>query len=85
MNRFIQLLVVLALFVAGLWFLYGGYERQLSLAGKTETGLTYLKTGLDGKTRVLSYHWHYGIGAALIIGSAWWLLKGGQKKRRRSR
>ncbi len=72
------------MFVAGLWFLYGGYQRRLSLAGRTETGLTYLRTGLDGKTRVLTHHWHYGIGAVLLIGSTWWLVKGdGKRKRRR--
>ena len=83
MKRFFQLLVALALFLGGAWFLYGGYERQLSLAGRTETGLTYLKTGVDGKTRVLSYHWNYGIGAALILGSVWWLTHGHKPKRRR--
>ena len=86
MPRFFQLLLALAAFSAGLWFFYAGYEREVSLAGKTETGLTYLKTGIDGKTRVLTHHWRYGAGLILILGSTWWMVKGGGKpagKRRR--
>jgi hypothetical protein len=85
MNRFFQLLLALAAFATGLWFLYSGYEREVSLAGKTETGLTYLKTGLDGKTRVLTHHWRYGAGLVLILGSTWWLVKGGGKRPGRRR
>ena len=83
MKRFLQLLVALAAFAGGLWFFYAGYERGASLAGKTETGLTYVKTGFDGKTRVLTHHWQYGAGLVLIIGSSWWLVKSGAPKRRR--
>ncbi len=87
MKRFLHLLLALAAFVGGLWFFYAGYEHGVSLAGKTETGLTYLKTGLDGKTRVLTEHMDYAIGAALLIGSSWWMLHGHQpakgKRRRR--
>ena len=76
MSRLIQLLVALAAFGAGLWFLYAGYGREVSLAGRTETGLTYLKTGIDGKTRVLTHHGYYAAGLLLLIGSTWWLVKG---------
>ncbi len=87
MPRFLQLLLALAALGAGLWLLYAGYGREVSLAGKTETGLTYLKTGIDGKTRVMTHHWHYGAGLLLIIGGIWWLAKGGAPKpaRKRSR
>lgn len=85
MPRFLQLLLALAALGAGLWLGYGGYEREVSLAGKTETGLTYLKTGIDGKTRVLTHHWHYGAGLLLIIGSLWWMTKGTPQKARRRR
>ena len=85
MPRFLQLLLALAAFGAGLCFFYAGYEREVSLAGKTETGLTYLKTGIDGKTRVLTHHWHYGAGLLLIIGSLWWMTKGTPQKARRRR
>ena len=80
MNRFFQLLLALAAFAGGLWFFYAGYEREVSLAGKTETGLTYLKTGIDGKTRVLTHHWRYGAGLILILGSTWWLLRSSPQK-----
>ncbi|MBS0630948.1 MAG: hypothetical protein JSS11_03475 [Verrucomicrobia bacterium] len=85
MKRAFHFLLALAAFLAGLWCFYAGYEREVSLSGRTETGLTYLKTGLDGKTRVLTHHWYYGIGAALLIGSAWWLLHGHKPARRRRR
>lgn len=86
MPRFLQLLLALTALGAGLWLLYAGYGREVSLAGKTETGLTYLKTGIDGKTRVMTHHWHYGAGLLLIIGSIWWMVKGGgATKAKRSR
>lgn len=83
MNRFTQLLLALVAFGGGLWCFYAGYEREVSLAGKTEKGLTYLKTGVDGKTRVLTSHQLYGAGLVLVIGSAWWLVKSNPKKSRR--
>lgn len=85
MPRLSQLLLALAALGTGLWLVYGGYEREVSLAGKAETGLVFLKTGVDGKTRVLTHHWHYGAGVLLIIGSIWWMLKGAPKKSRRRR
>jgi hypothetical protein len=85
MHRVFQLLVALAAFASGLWFIYSGYEREVSLAGKTETGLTYLKTGIDGKTRVLTHHWRYGAGLVLLVGSTWWLVKGNARKGKRRR
>lgn len=85
-KRFLQLLLALAAFAAGLWCLYAGYGREVSLAGRTETGLTYLKTGIDGKTRVLTHHWYYGAGIVLLIGSTWWLVRsGGRPPSRRRR
>ena len=62
MSRLFQLFLALAALGAGLWLLYGGYEREVSLAGKTEMGLVILKTGVDGRTRVLTHHWYYGAG-----------------------
>ena len=85
MNRFLQLLLALAAFMGGLWLFYAGYGRGLSLAGKTEAGLGYVKTGLDGKTRVPTHHWYYAGGLALLIGSTWWFVKGGSSKGNRRR
>lgn len=79
MPRFLQLLLALAAFVGGLWLFYAGYGRGVSLAGKTETGFAHLKTGVDGETRVPVHHQFYAAGLALIIGSTWWLVKGGSK------
>lgn len=87
MNRFLQLLLAIAGLLAGLWFLYAGYGRGVSLAGKTTTGFAQLKTGLDGKTRIPTHHLQYAAGFILILGSSWWLVKGGGPKKpsRRSR
>jgi hypothetical protein len=85
MPRFLHLLLALAAFSGGLWFFYSGYEREVSLAGRTETGLTYLKTGIDGKTRVLTHHWRYGAGLVLVVGSSWWLVKSSPQKSKRRR
>jgi hypothetical protein len=85
MNRFLQLLIALTAFFGGLWLLYAGYGRGISLAGKTETGFAQLKTGLDGKTRVPTHHLQYAAGIALLLGSSWWLVKGGGRRGRRSR
>ncbi|HWA27003.1 MAG TPA: hypothetical protein VG734_15195 [Lacunisphaera sp.] len=82
-HRFLQLLLALAAFLGGLWCFYAGYEHEVSLTGKARTGLTYLKTGVDGRTRVLTQHQYYALGAVLLIGSAWWLVKGKSPKGRR--
>jgi hypothetical protein len=88
MHRFFQLLLALAAFVGGLWLFYAGYGRSLSLAGKTEVGLSYMQTGFDGKARVPTHRWMYAGGLALLIGSTWWMLKGhhgSARKRKRRR
>ena len=88
MHRFFQLLIALAALVGGLWLLYAGYGRGLSLAGKAEIGLSYMQTGFDGKARVPTHRWMYAGGLALVIGSTWWLAKGHRpapKGRRRRR
>jgi hypothetical protein len=85
MPRFLQLLLVLAAFMAGIWFLYAGYGRGVSLAGKTTTGFAQLKTGLDGKTRIPTHHLMYAAGFTLILGSTWWLVKGGDRPKGRRR
>ena len=71
--------------MGGLWLLYAGYGRGLSLAGKTETGIGYVKTGLDGRTRVPTHRWYYAGGLTLLLGSTWWLVKGGRPKGNRRR
>ncbi len=85
MNRFVQLLIAIIALFAGLWLLYAGYGRGVSLAGKTSTGLSQIKTGLDGKTRVPLHHLEYAGGLALIIGSTWWLVNGGKNQRKPAR
>lgn len=76
MKRALHLFIALAAFVGGLWLLYAGYGRGLSLAGKTEIGMSYMKTGFDGKARVPTHRWMYAGGLALILGSTWWMMHG---------
>jgi hypothetical protein len=88
MHRFFQLVLALAAFVGGLWLFYAGYGRGLSLAGRTEIGLSYMQTGFDGKTRVPTHRWMYLGGLVLLVGSTWWMVKGrpappARRKRRR--
>lgn len=85
MKRFLHLLVALAALVGGLWCFYAGYGRGLSLAGKAETGLGYVKTGFDGKARVPTHRWYYAAGLVLLGGGMWWLLHGHQPPARPSR
>ena len=85
MPRFLQLLLSLAAFVGGLWLFYAGYGRGLSLAGKSETGLGYMKTGFDGKTRIPTHRWMYAGGLVLVLGSTWWLVRGGVMTKGRRR
>jgi hypothetical protein len=85
MHRFLQLIIALAAFGGGLWFVYGGYARSLSLAAKAETAGVYLRTGIDGKTRVLTHHQYYAVGAGLLLGSFWWFWKGHTPAPRRRR
>ena len=83
MNRFVQLLLALGALLAGLGLLYAGYSRGVSLAAKTSTSFAHLKTGLDGQTRVPLHHWEYAGGFILVVGSTWWLVRGGKTSRRR--
>jgi hypothetical protein len=88
MKRLVHLSLALAAFIGGLWLLYAGYGRGLSLAGRTEIGMSYMKTGFDGKARVPTHRWMYAGGLALLIGSSWWMLHGHKpvaktRKRRR--
>ena len=87
MKRLLHLSLALVAFLGGLWLLYAGYGRSLSLAGKAEIGMSYMKTGFDGKARVPTHRWMYAGGLVLIIGSSWWMLHGhkppGRSGRRR--
>jgi hypothetical protein len=88
MKRLPHLLLAIAALIGGIWLLYAGYGRGVSLAGKTETGIGYVKTGWDGRARVPTHRWMYAGGLALIVGGAWWLLHGhkpGKTTRRRRR
>jgi hypothetical protein len=61
-----KLLSLLAL-VAGIWLIYLGYERQLSLAGKADRTLSKIGTAIDGGDHTPTHVKYYVAGAALSI------------------
>jgi hypothetical protein len=75
MRHLLQLLALAAV-LGGAWLLYAGYQRSNSLAGKTDAGLAQMASGIDGSTRIPTHRWMYAGGTALIVGGAWWLLRG---------
>lgn len=59
------LLSVLAV-MAGLWLLYLGYERQISLAGKVDRTFSRLGTAIDGGDHTPTHTKYYVAGAVLL-------------------
>lgn len=67
-----KLLPALAL-VAGVWLVYMGYERQQSLAGRTESEISALGRRLDGADHTPTHTRYYLAGALLALGGAFGL------------
>jgi hypothetical protein len=61
-------LLSLAALIAGIWLLYLGYERQLSLAGKADRTMSRLGTAIDGGDHTPTHIKYYIAGTALTIG-----------------
>jgi hypothetical protein len=53
--------------VAGLLFLYLGYERQISLAGRADRTLSRLGTAIDGGDHTPTHTKYYIAGTILTI------------------
>jgi hypothetical protein len=66
-------LIPLIALVGGVWLLYMGYERQQSLAGKTEDTLSRLGQKIDGGDHATTYVKYYAAGAVLVLGGAFGL------------
>lgn len=71
MKPFLGIIALLA----AIGCFYSGYSRGVSLAGKTQTNIAQLKTGIDGKTRVPDHYWLYAGGTALGLTSLVLLLR----------
>jgi hypothetical protein len=56
--------------MGGLWFLYLGYERQLSIAGKADRSLSRLGTAIDGGDHTPLHTKYFIAGAVLLAGGA---------------
>jgi hypothetical protein len=62
-----------AALVVGLWLIYLGYERQLSLAGKTDRAFSRLGTAIDGGDHTPTHMKYYIAGTVLAIGGVFGL------------
>jgi hypothetical protein len=67
-----KLLSAAALLV-GLWLIYLGYERQQSIAGKTDSTLSSIGQRIDGQPHTPTHMVYYASGAVLMIGGAFGL------------
>jgi hypothetical protein len=61
-----KLLSLVAL-VVGVWLIYLGYERQLSLAGKADRTLSRLGTAIDGGDHTPTHVKYYVAGGLLTL------------------
>jgi hypothetical protein len=62
-----------AAFAAGLWLIYLGYERQQSIAGKTDSTLSSIGQRIDGQGRTPTHVVYYATGAVLLVAGAFGL------------
>jgi Protein of unknown function (DUF3185) len=65
----------LAAMVCGVWLVYLGYERQLSLAGKADRTLSRLGTAIDGGDHTPTHTKYFIAGAVLFAAGAIGLVK----------
>jgi hypothetical protein len=67
-----KLLSAVAL-AAGLWLIYLGYERQHSIAGRTDSTLASIGQRIDGEGRTPTHVVYYATGAVLLAAAAFGL------------
>jgi drug/metabolite transporter (DMT)-like permease len=61
-------IISLAALIAGVCLIYLGYQRQQSIAGKTDNTLSSLGNKLDGGPHVTEQTEYYIAGAVLTVG-----------------
>ena len=69
MSRFLSVLAL----AGGIWLIYLGYERQLSLAGRADRTLSKLGTAIDGGDHTPTHVRYYIAGAVLAVGGVFGL------------
>jgi Protein of unknown function (DUF3185) len=67
-----KLLSAVALAV-GIWLIYLGYERQQSIAGKTDSTLASIGQRIDGEGHTPTHIIYYASGAVLTVAGAFGL------------
>jgi hypothetical protein len=67
-----KLLSLFAL-IAGIWLIYLGYERQLSLAGKADRTMSRIGTAIDGGDHTPTHVKYYIAGTLFSIGGVFGL------------
>jgi hypothetical protein len=66
-------LLSIAALVLGIWLIYLGYERQQSLAGKTEDSLSKISQKVDGGDHMSTHVKYYVFGTVLVVGGVFGL------------
>ena len=67
-----KLLSAAALLV-GVWLIYLGYERQQSIAGKTDSTLSAIGQRIDGEGHTPMHVVYYASGGVLVVAGAFGL------------
>jgi hypothetical protein len=62
-----------AALVAGIWLIYLGYEREHSVAGKTDSTLSAIGQRIDGGAHAPTHVVYYVSGAVLAVAGAFGL------------
>jgi glyoxylase-like metal-dependent hydrolase (beta-lactamase superfamily II) len=62
-----------AAFAAGIWLIYLGYERQQSIAGKTDSTLSAIGQRIDGEGHTPTHIVYYAAGAVMFAAGAYGL------------
>jgi hypothetical protein len=63
MSKFLSLVALMV----GIWLIYLGYERQLSLAGRADRTLSRVGTAIDGGDHTPTHVKYYIAGTVLAI------------------
>jgi|HubBroStandDraft_1064217.scaffolds.fasta_scaffold86141_2 hypothetical protein len=63
MSKFLSALAL----AVGIWLIYLGYERQISIAGKADRTLSRLGTAIDGGDHTPTHTKYYIAGSLLVL------------------
>ena len=69
MSKFLSLLAL----AGGIWLIYLGYERQLSLAGRADRTFSRLGAAIDGSDHTPTHTKYYIAGSVLAVAGVFGL------------